>query len=336
MVNANYNFVYVDVECQSRISDGGVFKNCTLCKTIEKWKLNGPQPQCLDGREKEIPYFFLGDEAFALSQHLMKMFPGMYPTDSKEWVFNYRVCRARRMVENVFGISSSVFWVLRKPQLLQPENETLIVMAVAHLHNFLRRNKESFNLYSTLGSMDYEVQGRLKPGSWRNDNNQKRTSLLQLQRIPKRPPRTAMEIRNELADFFIKEGKIPWQNQHAWISSENMSDTVCSSSRIWQKNSSSTYFLCHFFLWTQANMEKSRDPHLFIFILFSPIFLTKSATSILWMHAQYYSRNVTSPVSTEGKVKEIGKRISSELTVLLVSTGLSLSHRNCSRWKAYH
>jgi hypothetical protein len=119
------------------------------------------------------------------------------------------------VVENVFGISSSVFRVLRKPLLLQPENATLIVMAVAHLHNFLRKNEESINLYSPLGSMDYEVEGRLMPGSWRNDSNEKRTSLLQLQRILKRPPRTAMEIRNELADFFIKEEKIPWQNQHA-------------------------------------------------------------------------------------------------------------------------
>jgi hypothetical protein len=142
VVNANYNFVYTDVGCQGRISDG-VFKNCTLYKTIEKGELNGPQPQCLDGREKENPYFLLGDEAFALSQHLIKVFPGMYPTDSKERVFNYRVCRARRVVENMFGISSSVFQVLRKPLLLQPENATLIVMAVIHLHNFLRRSKES-------------------------------------------------------------------------------------------------------------------------------------------------------------------------------------------------
>jgi hypothetical protein len=57
-----------------------------------------------------------------------------------------------------------------------------------------------------------------------------------------------MEIRNELADFFIKEEKIPWQNQHAWVSLENMNDILRSSSRILQKeNSSSTYFLCHFF-----------------------------------------------------------------------------------------
>jgi hypothetical protein len=215
VVNANYNFVYVDVGCQGRISDGGVFKNCTLHKTIEKGELNSPQPQCLDGRETEIPYFFLGDEAFALSQHLMKVFPGMYPTDSKERVFNYRVCRARRVVENVFGISSSVFRVLRKPLLLHPEKAALIVMAVAHLHNFLRRDKESINLYSPLGSFDYEVEGRLMPGSWRNDNNEKISSLLQLQRIPKRPPKRAMEIRKELADFFMKEGKIPWQNQYA-------------------------------------------------------------------------------------------------------------------------
>jgi hypothetical protein len=130
-------------------------------------------------------------------------------------VFNYRVCRARRVVENIFGISSSSFRVLRKPLLLQQENATLIAMVIVHLHNFLRRNKGSINLYSPLGSMDYEAESRLMLGSWRNDNNEKRTSLLQLQKIPKRPPRIAMEIRDDLANFFIKDMKIPWQNQYA-------------------------------------------------------------------------------------------------------------------------
>ena len=40
---------------------------------------------------------------------------------------NYRLCRTRRVVENAFGITSSVSRVLRKPILLQPQKAKRIV-----------------------------------------------------------------------------------------------------------------------------------------------------------------------------------------------------------------
>jgi len=69
-------------------------------------------------RKKGVPYFFMGDEAFPLSENLMKVYPGRQQKGSKERIFNYRICRARRVVESVFGLVSSVFRVLRKPVLL--------------------------------------------------------------------------------------------------------------------------------------------------------------------------------------------------------------------------
>lgn len=35
MVDANYNFIFVDIGCQGRISDGGVFKNTQLFKSLQ-------------------------------------------------------------------------------------------------------------------------------------------------------------------------------------------------------------------------------------------------------------------------------------------------------------
>ena len=36
--------MYVDIGCNGRVSDGGVFKNCSLWKALEKRDLNIPNP----------------------------------------------------------------------------------------------------------------------------------------------------------------------------------------------------------------------------------------------------------------------------------------------------
>jgi len=58
---------------------------------------------------KKCSILFIGDEAFPLNENLLKIYLGQHPKDSKERIFNYRICRARRAVENVFGLSPSVF-----------------------------------------------------------------------------------------------------------------------------------------------------------------------------------------------------------------------------------
>jgi hypothetical protein len=85
LVDANYNFLFVDVCCQSRISDGGVFAKTELYKQLEANSLNLPQPKHLvSGSTKCIPYFIVRDEAFALTEYLMKPYPGLNPKGSKK------------------------------------------------------------------------------------------------------------------------------------------------------------------------------------------------------------------------------------------------------------
>lgn len=83
------------------------------------------------------------DEAFPLKKNLMRPFPGTSLTNPR--IFNYRLSRARRTVENAFGIMSSRFRVFRRPLSVSPWRADCIVQACTVLRNFLR-DEESYYL----------------------------------------------------------------------------------------------------------------------------------------------------------------------------------------------
>lgn len=213
LVDANYKFLYVDIGSKGRISDGGVFKNTNLYNKLEKKELKIPSPIILQAPYTvEVPYFILGDKAFALNEYTLKPFEGTPERGSAERIFNYRLSRARRVVENAFGILSSVYRVLRKPLLLEPEKATKVVLATICLYNYLRRDENSSRLFTPPGSYDTEVNGELVPGSWRNEPNM--TSMLPIQAVPRRGQQNVKQIRLHLARHFITNGAIPWQNNY--------------------------------------------------------------------------------------------------------------------------
>lgn len=117
-------------------------------------------------------------------------------------------------MENVFGVISAVFRVLRHPMLLEPENASLVVMAIVHVHNFLRNNEESSNLYTPLGTFDEDVQGHVRPGTWRHDTEDN-TGLLPLVNRPRRGNRTVQQIRDEIVEYCTQEGLLIWQESYA-------------------------------------------------------------------------------------------------------------------------
>lgn len=214
LVDADYNFIFADVGCQGRISDGGVFKNSLLWQKINNEELHFPKSEALPGRQNIIPYVIIGDDAFALHQHIMKPYSGVHPKGSMERIFNYRLSRARRVVENAFGILSAVFRVLRKPMLLEPSKATLIVLATLYLHNYLRKSVASRQIYTPPGTFDQEEDGKLIPGSWRGDIDDA-TSFTSLKKIPRKSSIDAQVIRKEIAYYFMNNGSLPWQEDYA-------------------------------------------------------------------------------------------------------------------------
>jgi hypothetical protein len=103
VVDGDYKFIYVDVGANGSCSDGGVFINTSLREAIEDGTAGIPDPQPLPNDDQDVPFAFVGDDAFPLRSWLMKPFPHRQMTRS-ERIFNYRLSRARRVVENAFGI----------------------------------------------------------------------------------------------------------------------------------------------------------------------------------------------------------------------------------------
>jgi len=212
LVDANYNFIFVDVGCQGRISDSGVYRNTAMWKKFENGQLMLPADEPLDAETNIMfPYVFVVDSAFALNKHMMKPYSGVHDKGNGKRVFNYRLSRARRVVENAFGIMASVFRVFRRPILLNPDKVTNVTMTCALLHNFLRKSKTLSSNYCPQGTFDSEKEGEIIPGSWRQTHNNE-GSFLPIRRIPRRSPSDGKEVRELFTNYFMTNGAVSWQN----------------------------------------------------------------------------------------------------------------------------
>lgn len=206
IANANYEFIMVDIGANGRVSDGGVFSNSSFYKNFQEKKIKIPEPDYLPGFNCKLPYVFVADDAFPLSNNLMKPYPQRNLSRDKR-IFNYRLSRARRIIENTFGILASRFRILLRTINLNPEKTATIVRTCCHLHNFLRKNKmeiflnESFDIENT-------NTGIIEPGSWKSVNQR----LCELQPNQGRnAPMTAKEIRDKFCDYFNNAGAVEWQ-----------------------------------------------------------------------------------------------------------------------------
>ena len=121
--DSNYKFTLVDIGDAGRQSDSGVYNASSLGHAIESNALDFPESEIIEGNGTEkLPFVFVGDEAFPLKPHMMRPYPRRNDLSYEESVYNYRLSRARRIIENSFGILASRFRIFRRPIIANVEN----------------------------------------------------------------------------------------------------------------------------------------------------------------------------------------------------------------------
>lgn len=217
IADADYRFTFVDVGSPGADGDLNSFSRTSIGKKIlqNDPTLNLPEPSTIiEMDEMELPYFFIADDAFPIDMKIMKPYSGKSnPTglDTDKTVFNYRLSRARRTVENACGILSMRWGCLRNEIQSRPEKVQIIVAACCALHNYLMRTS---NAYCNSSMVDrYDENGIRIDGEWRS--NQQLTPL----NIPNRQGRTKQDanvLRDHLKRYVNEIHVLPYQAEYAF------------------------------------------------------------------------------------------------------------------------
>lgn len=151
--------------------------------------------------------------AFGLKPWLLSPYPRKSLTQPKR-IFNYRLSRARRVIENTFGISrGSRVEGIQGPISVSVNTVELIVQAAVCLHNYRKLTETA--LYCPSGFVESVDQtGSIKPGEWRSMvSSTDKGALAGLSRVRgSRYVANAIQLREGLTDYLnSKQGEVPWQ-----------------------------------------------------------------------------------------------------------------------------
>ncbi|XP_044314273.1 putative nuclease HARBI1 isoform X2 [Drosophila rhopaloa] len=192
--NAHYRFTYIDVGAFGSEGDMNAFSHSALGKQLLLDQLPFPEDNVINGHR--TPYYIVGDDAFPLHKRIMKPYSGK-DLHREERIFNYRLSRAHRCIENAFGILSARWMAVQRTLLSNPCKAQKIIVACCALHNFLMR--ESPATYS-MQEIPSTVLTDLRPCR------------------RGRPQDFSKEVRNNLKEYLNgSAGSVPWQDESAGV-----------------------------------------------------------------------------------------------------------------------
>lgn len=213
MCDAKYCFTLGNVGSYGRENDATILSESAFGKLFD----SGPSGLCLPSPRlvcnSRLPYVLIGDEIFPLKPWLMKPYPGRN-LDEPHRVYNYRLSRARRTIENTYGILSARWRIFRVLIRANEETVELITKAAICLHNYLQLTDNAF--YVPSGFVDSEnADGSLSPGDWRAIVQYDESGMVSLGHVGgNRYTLEASNSRNDFKEYFNNDGAVEWQYRH--------------------------------------------------------------------------------------------------------------------------
>ena len=202
LVDADYKFRIVDIGEYGSNSDSGIFRHSKFGKRFMENRIDLPEDRPLPNHiGVKAPFVIVADAAFPSLINLLRPFPGAnryaLPPDRNH--FNERLSRARRIVENAFGIMQSRFRVYQRTLNVSPEVTMSIVKATVVLHNYLVRPTD-IALYNLSEDPEDDLPDDV-PGL-RDLPNLRGNQVADV----------AKRVRQFFADYFMTpQGRLPWQ-----------------------------------------------------------------------------------------------------------------------------
>lgn len=126
----------MDIGGSGSESDSRIFATSPFGRQLLDGTLPIPRPSQLPNSETIVPYYIVGDAAFPLKPNLMRPFPGE-DLLVEQGIFNYRLSRGRRVVENAFGIMARKWRIFHVPMNADLKLIDSIIKAACVLHNYL-------------------------------------------------------------------------------------------------------------------------------------------------------------------------------------------------------
>ena len=191
MCDANNKFIFVDVGSYGSNSDGGVLANSNFYNLMDSNSLGIPKDQDLPGAARlgKLPFVAIGDEAFPLKRSLLRPYPGAALNDPEKAIYNYRLSRARRIIECAFGILVHRWRVLLTRSHLSPDKAVKVVKACCVLHNYL-----SDHIY---GHARNDLPRQAQPNEIGASNDEDGGGIA---------------VRDKFKQFFTNDGRVAWQD----------------------------------------------------------------------------------------------------------------------------